>query len=129
MANITLTTAEPPLVLALDVGTSSLRAVVFDRLGRAIEELAERVEYAVQSADDGTVELDPTQLLARVGEALDRLHPRLEVNGVEVAAVAVDTFAPSVIGLDADRRPLTPVYLWADTRAWQDARTLREVFD
>src|SRR5688572_9907870 len=103
--------------------------MVFDRLGRAVEELAERVEYAVQSADDGTVELDPTQLLARVGEALDRLHPRLEVNGVEVAAVAVDTFAPSVIGLDTDRRPLTPVYLWADTRAWQDARTLRETFD
>lgn len=29
--------AEPPLILALDIGSSSLRAAVFDRLGRAVQ--------------------------------------------------------------------------------------------
>ncbi len=43
-----------------------------------------------------------------------------------IAAVAGSAFWHSLLALDAKSRPLTPVFMWADTRSTPDARALRE---
>ena len=120
---------EPPLVLALDVGTSSLRAVVFDRQGRPLEGCGARVAYEIESADDGTAVLAPARLVDCIVQALDRVHRALSLSGLAVAGVGVDTFASSCLGVDALDVPLTPVYLWADTRPSPDAAAMRRELD
>src|SRR5436190_12403305 len=53
-----------PLVLALDVGTSSTRAMLFDRAGQGIDDVEARRPYKLRTTPDGGVEGDPGTLLA-----------------------------------------------------------------
>ena len=74
--------AEPPLVLALDVGTSSARGLLYDRLGRALEGLSARQEYQVRTSAEGAAELDADQLVESICSLMDGL---LERGAEEVA--------------------------------------------
>jgi gluconokinase len=49
--------------------------------------------------------------------------------GPAIGAVACDTFWHSLMGLDGDGRPLTPVLTWADTRSSTAAQSLRDRLD
>jgi len=102
-------------VLALDLGTSSVRALVFDRRGVALPGVLARRPTSLAIADDGKAELGPDQVVAAVGECLDELADRGELGQVE--QVATSCAWHSVIALDRDGRPRTGALTWADTRA------------
>jgi len=102
-------------VLALDLGTSSVRALLFDGAGRAIPGVLARRATELEVADDGKAELDPDAVVATVGDCLDELAGQKQLDGV--TDVAVSCAWHSVIAADADGRPLTGALTWADTRA------------
>ena len=92
-----------PIVLALDVGTSSVRAHRFDGTAAEVGEPARR-EYAG--------EIDPDRLVARIREVI------AEAGGAEgVEGVGTSCFGHSLLALDRQGRPLTPVLSWRDTRS------------
>ena len=92
-----------PRVLALDVGTSSVRAVVFDETGDVRDEPARRYYSG---------EYDPDRVLARTREAIE------EAGGAaKVDAVGASCFGHSLLALDRHGRPLTPILSWRDTRS------------
>jgi gluconokinase len=109
-------------VLALDLGTSSVRALVFDERGHAVPGVLARRPTDLRVDDDGRAELDPDELVAAVGECLDELAGNGGLD--EVGQVATSCAWHSVIALDAAGRRLTGALTWADTRA---ARLLGEV--
>ncbi len=100
--------------LALDIGTSSLRAMLFDAQGRALPGVLVRKGYRLTTTVDGGVTLDPQQLLqscvAAIDEVLQQAGPR------RIARVAMDTLVANLLGIDAAGEPVTPLYTWADTR-------------
>jgi gluconokinase len=102
-------------VLALDLGTSSVRALVFDDRGVALPEVLARRPTSLEITDEGKAELDPDQVVAAVGECLDELAGRGELDQVE--HVATSCAWHSVIALDAGGRRQTGALTWADTRA------------
>lgn len=108
-----------PVVLALDVGTSSARAGCYDRRGRLLAPTEHATAYAPHWTEDGGATLAPARLLAALAAAVDgALAAAARLPGSpRPAAVGISTFWHSLIGLDAAGRPLTPVLLWADTRA------------
>jgi len=112
------------LVMALDVGTSSARAICFDELARAQPAHEDKVGYAPRTTPDGGVELDPDELLDAVTRAIDGAVSGLPA-GAEVAAVGISAFWHGLLALDAAGRPLTPVLTWADTRGAATAAALR----
>ena len=59
------------LVMALDVGTSSARALCFDASGRPVPGAEGRVAYDAITGPDGAAELDPATLLEAVASAID----------------------------------------------------------
>jgi gluconokinase len=101
-------------VLALDVGTSSVRACRFD-------ETAE--ERSQPARHDYPGESDPNRVLARTREAIEG------AGGAErVDAVGASCFGHSLLALDLHGRPLTPILSWRDTRSADVAdRLLRRV--
>ena len=129
MTVIRPTLAEPPLVLALDVGTSSARALLFDRRGRALRGVKAHVPYAPHTTLDGGAELDPRFLFAAVCGVLDGCLGRAGARAKEIRGVATSMFWHSLIGIDRDAKPVTPCYTWADTRSWEAAAVLRERLD
>ena len=102
-------------VLALDLGTSSVRALVFDDRGVALPDVLARRPTRLDITDEGKAELDPDGVVAAVGECLDELAGRGELDGVE--HVAISCAWHSVIALDGDGRRQTGALTWADTRA------------
>ena len=71
MPSVPLAAAEPPLVLALDLGTSSLRALLVDRAGRAVDESEEQLPYRLRTTADGGAETDARSLLDLLVRCVD----------------------------------------------------------
>lgn len=117
-----------PLIVALDVGSSSVRALAFDAQGRALGPECQRT-YEPVTTPDGGVEIDAEGLFALVSETLDGLVSLLGPRASAVAAVATSTFWHTLLGLGADERPRTPVYSWADTRSADAVEALRARVD
>jgi gluconokinase len=121
--------AETPLVLALDLGSSSLRAIAYDRLGREVEGAVARTEYEWRRTPDGGVEADPDTLLAGTFAAIDRALAALGSHAERLRAVGISTFWHNIMGLGPDGRSVTPLYSWADERSADAAATLRRRLD
>jgi gluconokinase len=119
-----------PWVLVLDVGSSSVRAWLFDRAGRGVDPGPRtQREYEWRSAPVGAMECDAPRLLELTAAALDATLEHARAAGLEIAAVAVTSFWHSLLGLGRDGAPVTPLYGWGDVRAAGDALRLRERLD
>ncbi len=128
MPTIDLTHADAPFILALDLGSSSSRAMVFDARGRAIDGLEARDAHQLHIHADGTAEDDAEESLRRAASIVDRVLRLAADRANEIGAVAMDTYATNIVGLGANGEPITPVYTYADTRATEDAAQLRKRF-
>ena len=119
--------ADERAVLAVDVGTSSCRASLYDLLARPVEGAVAQIGYAPRVTPEGGAELDPEVLCEHVTAAIERVlagHHQLRI-----LAVATTTFWHSLLGLDTKGRPLTPVYLWLDARSRGEIPELRRALD
>lgn len=121
--DIELADAVPPLVLALDVGSTASRGMVYDAHGRPVGRRA-KVPHSFSTAPDGTSEIDPDQVVGEIREIVGELLDALD--GEQVAGVAMDTFASSLVVVDADGRPLTRCFTYADGRPGSQVDLLRE---
>lgn len=113
-------------ILALDVGTSSIRAIGYDALGRPLPGADARVSCEPTATPDGASELDPEELVAATALAIDRCVASAPG---PPAAVGASVFGHSLLALDADGRPLTRLITWADTRSDGAATALRARLD
>ena len=112
-------------VLALDVGSSSARAAVFEADASPVEGATAQVVYSTPGERDAQAELDPEQLVAASEAAVERALAA----GARVDAVAVSCFWHSLLPLDGSGRPLAPLLTWRDTRAAGHAEELRRRLD
>ena len=96
--------AEAPYVLAIDIGTSSARALIFDRLGRAIDGCEAQHGYDVIATPDGGVEIDPAMLLRLAARCVDESLKLTGAHQTEIGLVAFSCFWHSLLGLDVKRR-------------------------
>jgi gluconokinase len=113
-------------ILALDVGTSSCRASLYDTRKHRRRGRPSHVGYHPRVTPDGGAELDAQGLFEHVCSTVDEQvrHARREIVGV-----ATTTFWHSLMGVDDAGEPLTPVYLWLDARSRDQASRLREQLD
>jgi gluconokinase len=116
------------VVLALDVGTSSCRASLYDLRAEPIPERLAHVRYAPILSPDGGAQLDPEVLLDQVCAAIDGVLADIP-SSTGILAVASSVFWHSLLGVDAQGRPCTPVYLWMDARARGQVAALRARLD
>jgi gluconokinase len=115
------------MVIAVDVGTSSARAALYDAAGDAVAERFHQVAYRPRLTPDGGAELDPEMLFDAVVRCIDAVLAGGAPD--RVAAVGVSTFWHGLLGVDTAGRETTPVLLWADTRSAEDADVLRTAVD
>src|SRR6202795_4555780 len=113
-------------ILALDVGTSSVRAIGYDAAGRPLPGADARTAGDPATSSDGAAELDPEALVAAATATIDRC---LEAAPGPPAAVGASVFWHSLLALDGEGRPLTDVITWADTRSAGAAEALRTRLD
>lgn len=113
------------VILALDIGTSSSRAVLYNAdTGDALPGALVFDEHAPRVSPDGGAVLDADEI---VDEAVRCAAGALEAGGNRrVVAVAVCTFWHSFVGIDAHGWALTPILLWSDRRSRTQVEALRD---
>jgi gluconokinase len=115
---------------ALDIGTSSVRALLFDTEAQQVAGVEVHLPYQPKVARDGTYETDAGRLLGLVSSAVDGLlHEAGARRRKRIRAIGVSTFWHGLLAADEAGRPLTPLYLWADTRSWRQSDELRGKLD
>lgn len=120
---------EGPYVLAIDMGTSSTRALLFDRLGRQLQVTETQLPYEVTTTTDGGVTLDPGMVLTLTARAVDGTLERARERNLPIELVAISCFWHSLVGLDETGIPITPIYTLGDTRCRHHASALRAEID
>ncbi len=129
MATVSIHNAEPPLILTIDIGTSSARALLFDARGRTVDGVAAQEHYSVRSTEVGASEDDPDAALERVWRCVDAALEQAGPLAEAIGAVALDTLMTNTLAIDGGGRPLTPLMTYADTRPAADAVELRRHID
>src|SRR5262245_37122143 len=117
------------LVMALDVGTSSARALCWDDAGEPVPGAEARVTYAPTVGADGASEFDADTLLDAIATAVDGCIAACGGRATEIRAVSASVFWHSFLALDAGGAPLTPVMTWGDTRSAEAAVSLARRLD
>ncbi|MGW5669622.1 FGGY family carbohydrate kinase [Micromonospora sp. NPDC003776] len=101
-------------ILALDLGTSSVRGLVLDADATPRPGALARRKVHLSTGEDGTGTLDGPAYLACLVECLDELAAGGHLRDVELVAASAQWH--SVLPLGADGAPLGPVLTWMDTR-------------
>jgi gluconokinase len=112
-------------VLALDLGTSSVRAVVYDSRGRMVEPTLCDLPYKVRTQEPGEVSSDADALVELIGQSIDQALKAARKQKVTVAAAAASCYWHSLMGVDQNGRATTELLTWADTRSAAEAQQLR----
>jgi sugar (pentulose or hexulose) kinase len=108
-----------PLIVGLDVGTTTSKAVVFTTEGRPVGEGKAVTPWVVTPHG---AQLDAGELLASAREALRQAVS--EAPDGPVVAVGVTSMGESGVLLDGHGVPLAPVIAWHDTRDGAEVRDL-----
>ncbi len=117
-------------MVALDVGSSSVRALLFDLRMHEVRGAEVHHRYRPLTRSDGTAELDPDVLIRLVGRCLtDLLRLAGPRRAESIAGVGVSTFWHGLVGADDSARAVTPLYLWADSRSRSAVARLEDRLD
>ena len=103
-------------ILALDQGTSSSRAIVFDHDGR-IRSVAQQ-EFTQHFPQPGWVEHDPMEIWGSEAAVIAEAISKIGINGLDIAAIGITNQRETTIVWDAETG--APVY---NAIVWQDRRT------
>jgi gluconokinase len=121
-----LTMMKTPLILALDIGTTSTRALLFDAAGQPVPDCLAQIPNQLETTQDGGATFQPDQLFDHVVTVIDQVLQRAGARAKQIGAVVSDTFVGNVMGVNAAGEPVTPLFIYADTCNAADAEQLRE---
>lgn len=101
-------------IIALDLGTTSCRALLFDLEGRVCASASRT--YPLLTPQPGFVEQDPEVLLRAAEEVVAAVAAQAGPAG-SVIGLSLCTYMHSLAAVDEQGRCLTPLATWADTRS------------
>jgi glycerol kinase len=111
-------------VLALDQGTTSSRALVFDA-GGAVRGMAQQ-EFRQIYPEPGRVEHDPTEIWATQSGVMHEALAKAGLTGRDVAAIGITNQRETTLLWErATGRPLANAIVWQDRRTAPDCDALR----
>ena len=112
-------------ILSLDQGTSSSRAIVFDRTG-SICSVAQR-EFEQIFPKSGWVEHDPHQIWASQASVVAEAISKIDINGTNITAIGITNQRETTIVWDRDTdEPIYNAIVWQDRRTADYCDQLRE---
>ena len=116
--------SEQPYLLAIDNGTQSVRALLFDLAGNLVGKGKVELE-PYYSEHPGWAEQDPEYYWQSLGEACRQLWARVDIDRSQIAGVSLTTQRGTLINVDEAGQPLRPAILWLDQRRAEVAGNIK----
>ena len=109
--------------LGIDIGTTSVKAAVFDRYGKRLG--IRRVDYTLSGdSKTGYIEFDAEKYVEMCKGVIEELTRECG----KIEALSIDTQGETLILTDEGGTPLTPAVVWLDNRATAEAEEIARVF-
>lgn len=108
-------------VMAVDVGTQSVRAIVFDREGGQVAQ-ARKISKPYYSLQLGWAEVPADQFFQDTCEVIRLCLESLGSRVSDLKAVAITANRDNILPLDDDGEPLRDWITWVDTRRSPEAK-------
>lgn len=109
------------VVIGLDIGTTTVKAVATRECGAVVSSYTKRVTST--TGVDGRAVQDPKQLVQAVVDVLKGLSHYCDPQSVK--GLALSSAMHSLVLLGKDFQPVTPIMTWSDSRAKAVAQDLR----
>jgi sugar (pentulose or hexulose) kinase len=106
----------PPYLLALDNGTQSVRALLFDAEGNLVAKAQIALDPPYFQPSPGYAERDPISFWEAACAACQSLWHNHHINPADIAGMSVTTQRGTVIHVNAEGNALRPAILWLDQR-------------
>ena len=106
--------SSPSLILAIDFGTQSVRALAYCASGDCVAKCQLPIED-YQHPQPGWTEHDVEAFWRLLTDSCQGLWAQ-GIHSAEVAAVVVTTQRATMINLDKNHQPLRPAIIWTDQR-------------
>ena len=103
------------LILSIDAGTQSIRAVLIDTEGNIVEIAKTEIE-AYFSKKPGWAEQESEYFWEKLSETTKKLFATTSVQPGRIKAVTITSQRGTVINLDKEGKPLRPAIIWLDQR-------------
>jgi sugar (pentulose or hexulose) kinase len=103
-------------LLAIDNGTQSVRALIFDLDGQLVAKSQVKID-AYFSRQPGWAEQEPEYYWSMLCQACQALWPQLDFPKSQIKAVALTTQRATMVNVDRDGNSLRPAIVWLDQRA------------
>lgn len=113
-------------LLALDIGTSSSRAALYETDGKPIPGAAHAISHQPTTTGEGGSWLEADALIEEAVSCMAAASAR--AHG-KIVGVGISTFWHSAVGVDDKGNALTPILLWNDTRSAPQVAALRAEMD
>ena len=113
-------------ILAIDVGTTALKAVLFGIDGS--QKAASTQEYELDKPAPGIVEVKAEVYWMAVKVAVSEILEQSQVASEQIISVGVTSQGETLIMLDNDGQPLRKAVVWLDNRAVDEAVEIAENF-
>ncbi|WP_203247618.1 gluconokinase [Sporosarcina beigongshangi] len=111
------------LVIALDIGTTSAKAVIFELNGKLVAE-AERMITSYYP-HPGWVEQDPIEIERSSVGAIKDVINKANIKSEALLTLGISSAMHSLICVDANYQPLSQAIIWADGRSNSQAKALK----
>ncbi len=112
--------------LGLDMGTTGVKAVVFDGKGTPLG--IGLSEYTLETPAPDIVELEVEQYWLSAKSAMKSAVAKSGVNPATIRALSVTGQAETLIMVDTEGKPLRKAIVWLDNRAGREAKLLEMSF-
>jgi glycerol kinase len=110
-------------VLALDQGTSSSRAILFDRGGNVVS--VSQQEYPISYPQPGWVEQNPEDIWQTQSYVARDALNKIGASAVHVAAIGISNQRETTIVWDHEGKPISNAIVWQDRRTADTCDALR----
>lgn len=111
-------------VMAIDAGTTGVRAVLFDEQGDAVATAYREILSSYPRPN--CVEQDPQAIWTSTLEVMEEVRGKAGASPADVAAIGLTNQRSSIMAWDGPTgRVLSPLIVWQDTRATERCRVLQ----
>lgn len=111
------------LVMALDIGTTSAKAVIFELNGKLVAEAERMITSYYPQAD--WVEQDPVEIEQSSVGAIKDVIEKANIKEEELLTLGISCAMHSLICVDEDYHPLSQAMIWADGRSTEQVKELK----
>ena len=103
------------LILAVDIGTGSARAGIYDK--NLDNKIITTTEYSTNYPAPGRAEQDPEEILSAVIDAIKKAISNTAISSEDISYLTFDCSVHTILGLNESLEPVTPALTWEDSRA------------